>query len=118
MFASSRFCWPLCALALLGAGALHGCGNAECLRDSDCGSHLECRAGACEKPPPTKASPRSGEGGADAGETPDASAPDAAKPDASLPDASMPDAAMPDASMPDAGVAGAAGAAGAAGMSS
>jgi len=29
------------------ATTLAGCGGAACLRDSDCGSELECREGAC-----------------------------------------------------------------------
>jgi hypothetical protein len=38
------------ALVLSGFGFLHGCGNLGCLRNSDCGSHLECHQGECINP--------------------------------------------------------------------
>lgn len=40
----------LFALALGGLGTLDGCGNLGCLRNSDCGSHMECRKGECVDP--------------------------------------------------------------------
>ena len=67
MSASKRFLLPLGALALLVAAALDGCGGATCLRDSDCGSHLECRVGACTTPLASKARAPAGEGGTDPG---------------------------------------------------
>jgi len=70
MSASNRLLLPLLALGLLAAGTLHGCGGAECLRDSDCGSHLECRVGACTTPLPRKASVPA-DGGQGDGATPD-----------------------------------------------
>jgi hypothetical protein len=94
MSASRRWLLPACALALVAAGALHGCGGAECLRDSDCDSELECRRGACLLPLPKNPA---GTGGMDAV---DAS-------DGSLTDAGLPDAARPDGSTPNAGRAGA-----------
>ena len=46
-----RFFWAATAtLALFGALLSQSCGSAECLRDSDCGAHFECREGKCAKP--------------------------------------------------------------------
>lgn len=46
-----RLFWPaLAVFALFGALLSQSCGGAECLRDSDCGSHLECHQGKCAKP--------------------------------------------------------------------
>jgi hypothetical protein len=48
---SRRSFWSVVALlALFAAVFSASCGGAECLRDSDCGSHLECRKGKCEQP--------------------------------------------------------------------
>ncbi len=50
MSASKRFFWPSAVtLALLVAFVSQACGGAECLRNSDCGSHLECHQGKCAK---------------------------------------------------------------------
>lgn len=62
MCVSKRFALPfLVALVLSGAGMLDGCGNLGCLRNSDCGSHMECHEGECIHP--------------NGGQTSDASAP-------------------------------------------
>jgi hypothetical protein len=101
MSASRRLLWPACALTLVAAGALHGCGGAQCLRDSDCDSEFECRRGACLPPLAKNPAASAGMGGVDAG-------------DGSMTDASTPDASRPDGSTSSAGKSGAnsAGAAG------
>lgn len=61
-----RAFWAVVALlALFGALFSESCGGAECLRDSDCGSRMECRQGKCEKPGAT--APDGGSAGEGAG---------------------------------------------------
>lgn len=63
-----RSFWSLvAALALFGALFSESCGGAECLRDSDCGSHMECRQGKCEKPGAPASTPADGAAGEGAG---------------------------------------------------
>ena len=57
----------LFALFVSGLGTLDGCGSQSCLRNSDCGSHMECRKGECVDPnapsQPADAAAPNGEGG-------------------------------------------------------
>ncbi|HTQ07600.1 MAG TPA: hypothetical protein VMI54_27275 [Polyangiaceae bacterium] len=63
-----RFFWPATAtLALFGALVSQSCGGAECLRNSDCGSHEECRQGKCDKPGATSSDHDAGAAGEGAG---------------------------------------------------
>lgn len=57
----------LFAFFVSGLGTLDGCGSQTCLRNSDCGSHMECHKGECVDPnapsQPADASVPNGEGG-------------------------------------------------------
>jgi len=55
----------LFALCVSGLGPLDACGNLGCLRNSDCGSHMQCHKGECIDPSqPADAGAPNGEGGA------------------------------------------------------
>ena len=55
----------LFALFVSGLGTLDGCGSQSCLRNSDCGSHMECHKGECIDPSqPADAGAPNGEAGA------------------------------------------------------
>jgi hypothetical protein len=54
----------LCGFFVSGLGTLDGCGTQTCLRNSDCGAHMECKKGQCIDPSqPPDASTSNGEGG-------------------------------------------------------
>jgi hypothetical protein len=55
----------LFALFVSGLATQSGCGNLGCLRNSDCGSHMECRKGECIDP---KAPSQAADAGAPNGE--------------------------------------------------
>lgn len=75
---AQRFLWPAtAALALFYALLSQSCGGAECLRNSDCGSHLACEKGKCTRPAPESAAPadggvNGGDAGIDGGDAGDA----------------------------------------------